>query len=136
MFLGTQLPSWKQILKKNKKRNKKSFYEHDFCFLISESCMSINLIANAYKNIYEKEKVVIYLPDYFCNQTIYSFQEHWIKIIYYPITVSLDPDWEEIRKEIKETDIDFFVCIHYFGKYHASISIAKELCKLNSRITT
>lgn len=134
MILGTQLPSWKQIFQKNKKRDNKSFYEKEGGLLLSESCMSINLILRSYRDVYRRDRVILWLPDYFCNQTIYSFREEWIDIVYYPITENMDPYWDIIRQHAKETKVDIFLCVHYFGRYHASINIAREFCRLNKAI--
>lgn len=130
MLLGTQLPEWKQIIGRNKKNRKRGFYNVEDGFFLSESCMSINLIINAYKKVKGKNKVYIWLPDFFCNQTVYSFKEDWMIIVYYPIDKCLDPNWHVIREQSKEQQLDIFIFTHYFGKYHSSICNAKEICKM------
>lgn len=134
MILGTQLPSWKQILKKNKTRREKSYFEKDEVLLLSESCMSLGIVFEAIKNNKNKSRLCIWIPDYFCNQTIYSFRKEWMDIVYYKVKEDLEPDWDSVKEEIKESSIDAFVFTHYFGKYHASINRAKEICDLNDCI--
>lgn len=134
MILGMPLPSWKQIFQKNKKQTVKSFYENENALILSESCMSMYLILNSYRKTYKKERIAVWLPDYFCNQTIYSFREEWMDIIYYPVTEDLDPDWNIVREHAKKEEVDIFLCVHYFGKYHDTINVAKEFCKLNEAI--
>lgn len=128
MLLGTQLPAWEQIIGRKKAGREKFFNETEHTLFLAESCMSINLIANACKRIKGRDKIYIWVPDYFCNQTIYSFRENWMEINYYPIDRNMDPKWCLIREKAKNCQLDIFIFTHYFGKYHASISNAKEIC--------
>lgn len=136
MFLGMPLPTWKQIVTRKKGRNRKTYYEELYSdlFLMSESCMSIRLILNAVKEAENKDMVKVLLPDYFCNQTICSFEESWVDIVYYPIKGDMDPDWDYLKTYIKGNEFDVLLFTHYFGKYHGSISKAKEICNNHDSI--
>lgn len=136
MFLGMPLPTWKQIFTKNKLRNKRSFYEDLMpqALFLAESCMSINLVLNAVREVEGKVRVRILLPDYFCNQTLYSFQEDWMDIIFYPIAEDMEPDWDYLKRWVKENEFDVMLFTHYFGKFYNSISRANELCKNHEAI--
>lgn len=136
MLLGSPLPTWKQLLTKNKSRGKRSFYEELFpgALLMAESCMSIRLILNAIREVGNKSVVKVLLPDFFCNQTIYSFNEEWVELVFYPIKVDMDPDWDYLKVWTKENEFDVFIFTHYFGKYYASVSRAKEICKNHDAI--
>ena len=136
MFLGSPLPTWKQIFTCKKKRAKKTFYEELFSdvFFMAESCMSIRLILNAIRAVAGKSEVRVLLPDYFCNQTIYSFNEEWVKLVFYPIKGDMDPNWDYLKAWTKENEFDVFIFTHYFGKYHANISRAREVCKHHNAI--
>lgn len=131
MFLGMPLPTWNQILTHKKPRGKRSFYEESMNtpMLLAESCMSINLILNAVKEVEKKERVKILVPDYFCNQTLYSFHEDWMDIVFYPIATDMNPNWDYLKMWVKNNEFDALLFTHYFGKYYGSISRAKELCK-------
>lgn len=136
MFLGSPLPSWKQILTRKKARGKKTFYEELFpnALLLAESCMSLRLILNAIKEVESKFVVRVLIPDYFCNQTIYSFNEEWVELIFYPIKGNMDSDWDYLKAWTKENEFDVFIFTHYFGKYFANISRAKEICKNHNAV--
>lgn len=136
MFLGMPLPKWKQILLKKNQSNKKTYYEalNPNILFMAESCMSINLVVEAIHILKGGEKVKILLPDYFCNQTIYSFNESWMEILYYPIKSDIDLDWDYLKKWTKENEFDVFLFTHYFGKYNENISRAKEICKNKNAI--
>ncbi|MBO6244131.1 MAG: peptidoglycan bridge formation glycyltransferase FemA/FemB family protein [Clostridia bacterium] len=136
MFLGNPIPTWKQIFTINVANNRKTFYEELFpnAYFMAESCMSIRLVLNAIKNVGGKDIVTVLLPDYFCNQTISSFQEKWVNLVFYPINEDFNPDWGYIKAWAKENDFDVFIFTHYFGKYCEIISRVKELCKNHEAI--
>ena len=110
--------------------------ETERTFMTAESCISIHLVIEAYRNVYRKERVSVWLPDYFCDQTIQSFREEWMDFIYYPIGDDLEPQWDGVKSLKDNPDanaVDVFVFTHYFGVYHG-IDRAKEFCKLNGAI--
>lgn len=131
MLLGSPLPTWKQIINRKKKRIQRTFYEESMNqpLLLAESCMSIHMILNSIRVVEGKEYVRILVPDYFCNQTLYSFQDTWMEIVFYPIMQDMDPDWDYLKTWTKENHFDAMLFTHYFGKYYGSISRAKEICK-------
>lgn len=131
MFLGMPLPTWRQIIMRKKTRSNKSFYEQSMNepLFLAESCMSINLILNAIRGVGKKNRIKILVPDYFCNQTLYSFQEDWMDIFFYPIVQDMNPDWDYLKSWTKENKFDSLLFTHYFGKFYRNISRAKEICK-------
>lgn len=136
MVLGMPLPTWKQLLSANKSRKEKSYYEKimDQPLFFSESCMSINMVLNAVKKVCDKEKVSLFIPDFFCSQTISSFGEEWLDISFYPITKDFNPDWDFIKAWIKENPVDIMIFTHYFGVFNEEISRTKEFCFHNNII--
>lgn len=153
MLLGRDLPTWKQIINKNKAADNKPYMEMENTWLFAESCMSINVVlqairkvkmvganlmdenASTSKKILTKhtDGVAIWLPDYFCNQTLNCFYENWLEIYYYPIDSDMNPKWDVVREEAKKRAMDIFVFVHYFGMYH-DISKAREICNLHEAI--
>lgn len=129
MFLSSPLPSWKQILKNNKS-SEKLYWENKPSLLFPESCISLHLLFLTYKQLENKERVVIYLPDFFCDQTIQSFREDWMDFYYYPIDEDLEPQWKVIEEHTKGNIItpDFLLFVHYFG-IEKNISQASDFCK-------
>lgn len=134
MVLGKELPTWRQFFTRYSARKSTSFdSESKKCLYLAESCMSISLILRAIKKATKKEKVIIWIPDYFCNQTVRSFDESWVQIIYYPIGEDLTPKWDCIKKMNENLYCDVFLFVHYFGKYK-DISRAREFCNLKESI--
>ena len=129
MFLCSTLPSWKQIFI-NKNSSKTLFWENKPSLLFPESCISLHLLFSVYKQLNNKERVLIYLPDYFCDQTIQSFRENWMDFYYYPIGEDLEPQWKAIEEYTKGNSLipGFFVFVHYFGM-EKNVSLAADFCK-------
>ncbi len=129
MFLCSPLPSWNQILRNNKS-SEKLFWENRPSLLFPESCISLPLLFSTYKQLENKERVLIYLPDYFCDQTIQSFREDWMDFYYYPIGEDLEPQWKVIEEYTKGNNFtpDFLLFVHYFGM-EKNVSQASDFCK-------
>ena len=129
MFLCSTLPSWKQIFT-NKTSVEKLFWEKKPSLLFPESCVSLRLLFSIYKRLNNKERILIYLPDYFCDQTIQSFREDWMDFYYYPIGEDFEPQWKSIEEYARGNCItlDFFVFVHYFGM-EKNVSLAADFCK-------
>lgn len=129
MFLCSTLPSWKQIFT-NKNSSEKLFWENKPSLLFPESCVALLLLFSVYRQLNNKERILIYLPDYFCDQTIQSFRESWMDFYYYPIGEDLEPKWQAVEEYTKSNRLtpDFFVFVHYFGM-EKNVSLAADFCR-------
>ena len=58
----------------------------------------------------------IWIPDYFCNQSLMPLRELGANIVFYPITKELEPDWIVCRELAGQSPPGLFVLAHYFGK--------------------
>jgi femAB family protein len=124
-MIGSPLPSWKQLfgLKKNKQNS--PFYFSERTKYLKRSEQSLQLIINAFRSFYGAKKIKISVPAFFCYTTLSYILDDDIEVLYYPITDTLDPDWEQIN--VIEENADIFLFVHFFGKYH-DISIARKYC--------
>jgi hypothetical protein len=134
MFLCSPLPSWKQFFT-NKKSSTKLYWENKPSLLFPESCISLHVLFLTFKELNKKERILIYIPDYFCDQTIESFREDWMEFYYYPIGEDLEPKWKLIEEHTKTTGCipDFFLFVHYFG-IEKNISQACDFCKRHNTL--
>ncbi|MCR5640980.1 MAG: hypothetical protein K6G04_06450, partial [Lachnospiraceae bacterium] len=118
MILGRELPSWKQLMSKNKQPENKPYMEDEHSLLFAESCMSIHAVLKGIRkekmmgaNIVDEnaqapgkvltertDGVAVWVPDYFCNQTVECFREEWMEFHYYPIDENLNPKWDVVRE--------------------------------------
>ena len=61
------LPQWRQLFDRDKTIQTNSFDED---ILLAESWMSIGLILSSYKSWETLEYITIWIPDFFCMETI------------------------------------------------------------------
>lgn len=132
-MLGAELPSIKQIMNIKNKLDKDSYYSNKNIIWTSQSANSIKLIIEALRKIEEKEEINIWIPDYFCAETIKLFRDDSVKIFYYPIENNLEPNWKMIKEFQNEKKIDIFIFVHYFGVFK-DINKAVDFCKHKNAI--
>jgi hypothetical protein len=64
----------------------------------------------------KKNTGVVWLPDYYCNDTLTPLRTQEITLRFYPVLRNLTPDWNSIEDQIKLNGIaDIFILVHYFG---------------------
>ncbi len=75
------------------------------------------------------KQVVVYVPDYFCNQSLSWMRGENCKIIFYPVTLECKPDWEKVDELVKnDHPPDLFILVHYFG-FCNDIENAVDFCE-------
>ena len=70
---------------------------------------------------------VVWLPDYFCNQSTEPARRAGARIVHYPIGEDLEPNWPSCLNLINDAKPDLFVLVHYFGR-PANGQAAREFC--------
>lgn len=126
-MLVSPLPTWKQLLLPQK--SKEGNYWKDSLWL-SRSGVSIRLLIESYKKIFEKNSVNVWMPEFFCAETEEEFTGEGISIVRYPITKELEPDWDKAKQLLDDDNLDIFIFVHYFGEVH-DISKARQFCDKN-----
>ena len=118
-MFGSELPSWKQILtnKYNKKGFEHSFWNENNLIWTSQSAISIRLIIENFGLVEKKERIKVWIPDFFCAETEQLFRTEKVQINYYPIKKTFEPDWNVLKEMIIKDIPDIFVFVHYFGIY-------------------
>jgi dTDP-4-amino-4,6-dideoxygalactose transaminase len=63
-----------------------------------------------------KKNGEVWLPDYFCNESLAPLRNKEVKLYFYPIKNDLSPDWDKLElRIIKHIPPDVFILVHYFG---------------------
>lgn len=57
----------------------------------------------------------VWLPDFFCNQSLASLRNDGHRLVFYPLTDALSPDWAACRALTATAPPGLFVLVHYFG---------------------
>lgn len=64
----------------------------------------------------KRNRIIVYIPGYFCNQSLDWLRRETCEIIFYPIDIDFTPDWEGVESLAKAGIVpDLFVLVHYFG---------------------
>jgi hypothetical protein len=95
---------------------------------LSRSAWSLALIALWRGDRVSTPAVTVWLPDYFCNASLTALRQTGAKLLFYPVTEAMEPDFSVCRALADKASPDIFVLVHYFGK-PASIADAVEFSK-------
>lgn len=69
----------------------------------------------------------LWLPDYFCNQPTGPARRRGARLVFYPVTDALEPDWAACRRLAEAGPPDLFLQVHYFGRA-AGLAPARAFC--------
>ena len=98
---------------------------------LSRSAWSLALIALwRSRQIEESRPLVIWVPDFFCNEPLKLLRLIGARLYFYPVTDLFEPNYSVCRTETATNPPDIFILVHYFGK-PAIGGTAKEFCALN-----
>lgn len=95
---------------------------------LSRSAWSLALIALWRGSRAPEAAVTVWLPDYFCNASLTVLRKTGAKLLFYPVTEAMEPDYSICRKMSDAASPDIFVLVHYFGK-PVSTPAAVEFCR-------
>jgi hypothetical protein len=70
----------------------------------------------------------LWLPDYFCDQATGPARQAGARLVFYPLTESLEPSWEAAERLAAGTAPDLFVLVHFFGRA-ADAARARAFCR-------
>jgi len=96
----------------------------------SRSAWSLAFAVRACLEHRGKANGVVYLPDYFCSQSLIPLRHRKeIKLVFYPIDRLLSPNWSAIHDLAEREGVpDVFLLVHYFG-FPADGRRAAQLCE-------
>lgn len=70
----------------------------------------------AYLSAKKNQKLNVYLPGYFCGQSLRYLRSLPVNFIFYHLTEDLQPIYPEAQLDKPTAKIDVFIHVHYFGK--------------------
>jgi len=100
--------------------------DRDKSFWLSRSAWSLYLIVQL--KCWSNTKVTVWLPSYYCNESIALLRELDVELRFYPVLLDTTPDSVELEKNWSVGSADIIVVVHYFG-IPANITRVYELCK-------
>ncbi len=63
----------------------------------------------------DPERPVCFFPAYFCEGSLKPLREAGARIVFYRVTKTLVPEWEDVRRRAYAEQPDLFVLVHTFG---------------------
>lgn len=95
---------------------------------LSRSAWSLALIALWRKLFAPNTPCVFWIPDFFCNSTLLALRHTGAKLVFYPITDDLSPDFAACRSLAESDRPAVFLLVHFFGRPSPSVA-AREFCQ-------
>lgn len=124
-------PSWRALLRGGN-QTPDSYWGGMNCVFTRSSAASLALIFETYLELTQKETLSVFLPGYFCQDTLNQISGDRIQFTFYELDENMDPDWK-LLKEKKEIPADIFVFCHYFGIVH-NVTRAVDFCNQKKAI--
>jgi hypothetical protein len=104
----------------------------DEALFLSKSSWSLALISQLKKQEKDNSSVSIWIPSFFCNESLSILRLTKAKLVFYPISESLEPNYD-LFNELKEKNgkPDIFLLVHFFGKPIETVRTL-EFCRSNN----
>ena len=138
MITFTPSLSWKSLLKllycKQPDDTKLAQYwckEKDKAIWFSRTAWALHTIARWWE-INFSTAPVIWVPAYFCHQSLWPLYQTNAKIVFYPLQEHMLPDWKACEDLEKQAKPDIFIATHYYGSITPTHEIALFCKRHNS----
>ena len=96
---------------------------------LSRSAWSLVLLVHWRSQYKGGGSVSVWLPDYFCAESLTLLRHLNVSLYFYPITEKLIPDFPHLREKARIEPPDILMMVHYFGMPSPLVD-ARELCKV------
>ena len=84
---------------------------------------------NVFRKANNAASIVVWAPDYFCNEALENVRLLPAKINFYPVNQDLTPNWSELEGLVKpRTEGQVFILVHYFG-FPNAVGPARIFCR-------
>ena len=103
----------------------------DIAGWLSRSAWSLARIALWRINENNSANINVWLPDYFCNDSLAPLRCLGVKLLFYPINSEMEPNFRFLRKLAKDYPPDLFIIVHYFGN-PSKTKYAYDFCSNNN----
>ena len=99
---------------------------------LSKSSWSLALISLLKKKENQNSEISIWIPSFFCNESLSILRSTNAKIVFYPISENLEPNYDSFQKlKDKNGRPDIFLLAHFFGKPVGTVR-TQEFCRSNN----
>jgi hypothetical protein len=117
------IPEWGHIAKaiKNKQLSNEKLAElwllnNEKSYWLSLSAWSLYVIVKFRILLNPENQVKVWVPGYFCDESLVAIRSLPIKLYFYPILSNGKPDLTECNKMLGNCNPDIILFVHYFGE--------------------
>lgn len=82
----------------------------------SRSAWSLAAVVRWRQRAMGKNSVTVWVPDFFCNESLGLLRKLGAKLVFYPINARGHPDAREFPAVAEQNQPDLFLLVHYFGE--------------------
>ncbi len=123
MLTHAPLPSWAAIGRALLSRSPPSTLptapwsrEGDTGGWLARTAWSMALVALWRQHHSGKQTISVWIPAYFCNESLNALRRSGVRLVFYPVTDDLTPDLRACKELAISGSPDVFLCVHYFGR--------------------
>lgn len=120
-FSSSKLPSFDQ-----------SWHPHNKKFWTNRTSTSLFLIIDAFRKVFNYEKICVWVPDYFCDSSLGPIKNPQTTLYFYPLDNNMRPDWCAIGN-VEFPKPHVFIVTHYFGSLTVDPKIT-TFCKQHNAL--
>lgn len=97
--------------------------------LLPKGAIALKLLCDLYLKTQNKKSITFFVPDYICSSALaYVRKMPEIKLVFFPVSAELRPDWSRIEYLSQHNSPDLFLLVHYFGVKN-DLAGAVNFCK-------
>ncbi len=94
----------------------------------SKSAWTLACIALGFRLKCRQEEIELWVPSYFCNQSLWPLRQIVNRIRFYPVDSNMVPKWSSCQDMLRSSRPDLFLITQFFGQ-EAPLERAQEFCK-------
>lgn len=102
-------------------------------FGFSRSAISLVFIAKHIQNKRKKNKITVWIPDYFCNMSLELLRLENVDLYFYQTVQHGAPNFLMCQEALQNSKPDLFILVHYFGRSQVMSLVRKayDFCEKN-----
>jgi hypothetical protein len=97
-------------------------------FWFSRGAWAMAALVTGWRSAHDGAAPVLWLPDYFCNQSTAPARAAGARLLFYPIGDDLEPDRTACDRLAETAPPDIFVLVHFFGRLGGAAE-ARAFCQ-------
>lgn len=140
MITAAPLPQWASLIKLpfckvplDEELARLWSKEGDEVVWFSKTAWSLCVIARWWTRVFANPRPTVWVPSYFCNQSLWPLRQLGVNLIFYPIQEDFTPDWSACAKLAAALAPNIFILTHFYG-FQSDVRASKEFCEKHNAL--